>query len=169
VLRDNRGCTKFYGLMLHPLNESREPTGSGLLVSGSLLTYVDEFLETPKTLPDRTVGQWHNLRLTRHLFPDDVQCWMLMRVYDREAAMQPGKNGQRAVRDDNPTTHGAFNDQNMGFWSEAFWKPSDVYFHPPEETSCESLFQRRLEAARTKAQRTGMPYSRQLNTRSQEQ
>lgn len=160
VLRDNRGCTKFYGLMLHPLNESREPTGFGLLVSGSLLTYVDEFLETPKTLPDRTVGQWHNLRLTRHLFPDDMQRWMLLRVYDRE---------RTSANHRNPTTHGEFNDQNMKFWRDDFYKPSDVNFRHPEETSCENLFQRRLEAARTKAQHTGIPSDRQPDTRLQEQ
>jgi hypothetical protein len=56
VLVNNRGCTKFYGLMLHPMNEARESTFYSLLPSGSLLVYVDEFLEVPKTVPDRTVG-----------------------------------------------------------------------------------------------------------------
>ena len=68
----------------------------------------------------------------------------------------------------NPTTYGAFNDQEMEFWSGAFWKPSDLSFHE-EEKNCKRLFQRRLKAARIKAQHTGMPSGRQLNARSQKQ
>ena len=146
VLQGNRGCTKFFGLMLHPMNESREPTGGGLLVSGSLLTYVDEFLETPKTLPDRTVGRWHNLRTARHLFPETVRPWMLLRVYDREAATSIDPATGTVVREHNPTTHGAFNDLNMPFWNESFWKPNEVQFRRPATDDCEGLFAGRLNA-----------------------
>ena len=150
ILRANRGCTKLYALMLHPMNEAREPTFYGLSMSGSLLTYVDDFLEQPKTLPDRTVGQWHNLRQSRHLFPADARRWMHMRVFDREAGADI-ENG-KPVRRPNPTTHGAFNDARMPFWKEwSFWKPGEVYFDPPDTTSCEALFSDRFKAAVEKA------------------
>lgn len=42
MLVRNLRCTKFYGLMLHPMNDARESTGRGLLPSGSLLAYVDD-------------------------------------------------------------------------------------------------------------------------------
>jgi hypothetical protein len=138
ILRENRGCTKFYNLMLHPMNDAREPTGEGFLLSGSLLVYVDEFLETPKTLPDRTVGQWRNIKMTRHLFPIEVRKWMLFHVFDREA--QP-------IIDEfdwNPTKHGEFNDLNMPYWREDFWKPPQVQFPKPDVKSCEDLFFSRL-------------------------
>jgi pimeloyl-ACP methyl ester carboxylesterase len=31
LLTQNRGCTRFYGLMLHPINDAREATGGGLI------------------------------------------------------------------------------------------------------------------------------------------
>ena len=132
------GRTKFYNLMLHPMNDAREPTAEGFLLSGSLLVYVDEFLETPKTLPDRTVGQWLNIKMTRHLFSVQARKWMLFHVFDREA---------KPIMDEfdwNPTRHGEFNDPNMPFWREDFWKPPQVQFAKPDVESCESLFFSRL-------------------------
>ena len=83
--------------MLHPMNEAREPNGFGLLPSGSLLVYVDEFLEVPKTVPDRTVGQWRNLRATRHVFfPEEARRWMLFHVFDRAE----GASARRRRRSD---------------------------------------------------------------------
>lgn len=155
ILRRNQGCTKLYGLMLHPLNEARESTFYGLLLSGSLLVYVDELLENPKTLPDRTFGQWHNVRMTEQMFPEDVQRWMLFRVFDREAETYRDPKDGKLYRRPNPTTHGMFNDADMPFWQETFWRPQDIVFAPPDRSpfagSCEELFAGRIEAARTTA------------------
>ena len=138
ILLENQGCTKFYNLMLHPMNDARETTGEGFLLSGSLLVYVDEFLETPKTLPDRTVGQWLNIKQTRHLFPVDARKWMLFHVFNREADIVNGRLGW------NPMQHGDFNDPNMPFWRQSFWKGGDVQFPPVPEEKCKDLFGRRL-------------------------
>lgn len=141
VLVDNRGCTKFYGLMLHPMNEARESTGFGLLPSGSLLVYVDEFLEVPKTVPDRTVGQWRNLRATRHVFfPEEARQWMLFNVFDRAEVMVPLDSRPPYP---NPTRHGAFNDAGVPFWLEAVWKPQNLKF-PEPRADCNNLFTSRL-------------------------
>lgn len=140
ILRENRGCTKFYNLMLHPMNEAREATAGGVLLSGSLLHYVDEFLEVPKTLPDRTVGQWRNIKMTKHLFPRTAQQWMLFRVYDQEPAQD-----DRGEPVPTPTTHGSFNDAEMEFWHEdKFWRPAEINFPPPQVRRCEDLFYSRL-------------------------
>jgi hypothetical protein len=148
VLVDNLGCTKFYGLMLHPMNEARESTGYGLLPSGSLLVYVDEFLEVPKTVPDRTVGQWRNLRATRHVFfPEQARRWMLFHVFDR-AEGRP-ENGKMP----NPMTHGSFNDEGVPFWKEAFWKPESVMF-PKADADCEDVFAGKTRPAELTAQAT---------------
>ena len=145
VLRDNRGCTKFFGLMLHPMNEARESSGHGLILSGSLLSLVDEFLEKPKTLGDRTIGQWRNLKMALHYFPPDVQRWMLLRVFDRAQAVSAegkaeGNMGYDGWVYPNPTTHGEFNDQDVPFWRETFWRPVAIHFDPPAARSCEKLF-----------------------------
>lgn len=130
VLRQNQGCTRFFNLMLHPLNDSLERTGYGSLLSGSLLTYIDEYLELPKTLPDRTIGQWRNLRLTRHLFPEEARKWSLYQVFDSQAEAITLADGKE-VRSWNPTTHGSFNDANMPFWRKNFRQPDDVAFGEP--------------------------------------
>ncbi|MEM7044749.1 MAG: hypothetical protein AAF543_18225 [Pseudomonadota bacterium] len=138
VLVRNQGCTRFYNLMLHPLNDALERTAGGALLSGSLLSYIDEYLEQPKTLPDRTVGQWRNLRQTKHLFPREARHWSLYRVFDRQAAEADDGSGALSW---NPITHGSFNDKNMPFWREDFRKPVGVSFDPPRQ-ACEKVFGR---------------------------
>ncbi|MDH3662861.1 MAG: hypothetical protein OEU92_23015 [Alphaproteobacteria bacterium] len=130
VLQDRQGCTRFFNLMLHPLNDSLERTAGGALLSGSLLTYIDEYLELPKTLPDRTIGQWRNLRLTRHLFPPEARRWSLYRVFDRHAKPTKLDDGTEAL-EWNPIKHGSFNDKNMPFWEESFRKPENYTFDDP--------------------------------------
>lgn len=56
-------------------------------------------------MPDRTVGQWRNLRATRHVFfPEEARRWMLFHVFDRADRTRQLANG---VRYPNPTTHSA--------------------------------------------------------------
>lgn len=138
VLEKNQGCTRFFNLMLHPLNDSLERTAKGALLSGSLLSYIDEYLEHPKTLPDRTIGQWRNLRQTRHLFPEEARRWSLYRVFDHQA--EPVDDGRKALKW-NPIKHGSFNDENMPFWRESFWKPDHVSFdQQPSPEACGQVF-----------------------------
>jgi antitoxin (DNA-binding transcriptional repressor) of toxin-antitoxin stability system len=109
-----------------------------------LLVYVDEFLEVPKTVPDRTVGQWRNLRATRHVFfPEEARQWMLFHVFDRAEVMVPLANREPYP---NPTRHGAFNDAGVPFWLEAVWKPQNLKF-PEPQVDCNNLFTSRLGPA----------------------
>ena len=62
LLREGKGNVRFYNLMLHPMNDAREINGVGVVPSGSLLVWIDDMLEHPDTLLDRTVGQWTNMR-----------------------------------------------------------------------------------------------------------
>jgi hypothetical protein len=140
VLRQNKGCTNFYNLMLHPMNEQRESTASGFLLSGSLLVYVDEIFENPRTLGDRTVGQWVNIRAAGHLFPADIQQWMLFRVFDRDAGQLTDASG--TYRGNIPTTHGEFNDKDMQFWESYFWDGGTWRFEPPGD--CEGILKKNL-------------------------
>ena len=141
ILRQNKGCTNFYNLMLHPMNEERESTANGFLLSGSLLVYVDEIFENPRTLGDRTVGQWVNLRAAGHLFPRDIRKWTLFRVFDRDAGQFTDTDGS-TYRGNIPTAHGEFNDKGMQFWRSSFWDGGVSRFVQPD--SCEVIFRENL-------------------------
>jgi pimeloyl-ACP methyl ester carboxylesterase len=140
VLSRNQGCTKFFGLMLHPMNEAREASFFGLVPSGSLLQWVDSLYEHPKTVPDRTVGQWVNVRRTRELFPPSARHWMLWRVFAR--AEETG----RPI----PLTHGGFNDVERGirFWEPQFLGADQVRFdREPSPAFCAARLAGNLAAA----------------------
>lgn len=124
VLRMAPGCTRFFNLSLHPMNEARESSSGGLAVSGSMLVWVDEMFERPKTLPDRTIGQWRNVRMVKPALPRDLQRLMLFKVFDRHAGDPPDSS--------NPLYHGAFNDEGVPFWRPPFWGLDQANFAPTQ-------------------------------------
>ncbi len=105
--------TRFFSLMLHPLNDARERQMLGSVPSGSLLLWVDEMYETPKTPEDKTFGFWPTAKSARKMFGAAAQNRMLYRVFNRRAA-EPGEPG-------NPIKHADFNDDDMCFWRPSFW------------------------------------------------
>lgn len=135
----------FYNLMLHPQNDANELVALGSAPSGSLLAWVDEMYENPKTAIDRTMGKWRNLRATRHVFPEDARRHMLFRVFnwasdwEREQFPPPncdqGNGGGAAaltpVRFRPPTTHSGFNDDEAKFWCPVFWGADKVRWWGP--------------------------------------
>lgn len=124
VLRLGGGCTRFFNLSLHPMNEARESSSGGFAVSGSMLVWIDEMFERPKTLPDRTIGQWRNVRMVKPALPRDLQRLMLFKVFDRHAGDPPEAS--------NPLSHGAFNDEGVRFWRPQFWGLDQAKFAPTQ-------------------------------------
>ena len=61
--------TPFYNLSLHPRTELDEIEMSGIPVRGSLLVWVDEFFNQPKSFADRTLGTFENAILAQDLLP----------------------------------------------------------------------------------------------------
>ena len=106
------GKTRFYNLMLHPINEARELSKGGSLPAGSLLEWIDYMFEGPKTMMDRTLGKWRNVRATKHAILPVAQQHMLFRVFDR-TSLESGPA--------NPRKHGDFNDDKMKYWCPEFW------------------------------------------------
>ncbi len=119
-LRENRH-TRFYSLMLHPLAEVRETTFGGLFPSGSLLEWIDDMYENPKTMIDRTMGKWRNIALTKHLFPPDLQDQMVFKIFGFGEG--EGRFDLPNHRPPDPIIHGAFNDTRMFYWRPRFWQP----------------------------------------------
>ena len=107
------------------MNDAREMHVAGAVPSGSLLVWIDEMLEHPDTLLDRTVGQWSNMRGGRRHFSAEARQWMQLKVLDRawhdtplRAPPDPAgpADDRLVVRD-----HGGFNDVGVPFWERSFW------------------------------------------------
>ncbi len=141
--REQTAPLRFYNLMLHPENDANELVALGAAPSGSLLAWVDEMYENPKTAIDRTMGKWRNLRATRHVFPEDARRNMLFRVFnwasdwEREQSHPPAcpESGEAApspVRFRPPTTHSGFNDDEARFWCPTFWGADKVRWWGPK-------------------------------------
>ena len=59
---------RFYSLLLHPYAEATERFAGGMAPDGSLLEWVDNMYERPKTIFDRTLGKWRNLKMAKWFF-----------------------------------------------------------------------------------------------------
>jgi pimeloyl-ACP methyl ester carboxylesterase len=138
----------FYSLSLHPLNETREVEAFGAVPEGSLLQWIDEMFEGPRTLDDRTLGSWKNLentlpswdpailrQLTTRVFPAQPNLRRSREkaesdLYKQECADQPGQG-----RDDNlvcfPDKHGEFN--IYSFWRPMYLTGSPEVIEPTSE------------------------------------
>jgi hypothetical protein len=103
----NNSRARFYNLMLHPQTEALELTAGGAVPSGSLLEWIDEMYEPPKTMLDRTLGKWRNVRTAREIWPEPVASKMVLKVFGQEEG--------------EPNKHGAFNDAGKCFWNPGFW------------------------------------------------
>lgn len=114
---------KFYNLTLHPLNDSGEANWQYLDVvpRGSLLEWIDNFLTTPATPLDRTLGKWENIIQATHVIPEDVRPRVTLKGFGVGDKSTTG-----------PQVHGQFDDfcsakdgeycQNWNFWDPVFWE-----------------------------------------------
>jgi hypothetical protein len=120
-LRENQDA-RVYHLVLHPRAEVRERFDPGipyldLPPRGSLLVWVDDFLSTPETPLDRTVGRYENLVSAVHNTPDELRGRVHIKAF----------GAGRDVRA--PQKHGDFT-AHLKFWKpECWWNPGPDY--PP--------------------------------------
>lgn len=137
---------RFYNLMLHPQNDANEIAGYGFAPSGSLLAWIDEMYEGPRTVIDRTMGKWGNLRASQHVFPARARSRMVFRVFnwDRDlcteqdsdkdcealkascAAERKNPEVHRPECYEAPLRHGDFNETAAYFWCPYFWGADKV-------------------------------------------
>jgi len=98
-----------------------------LVLSGSLLEWIDDIYENPKTLTDRTLGMWRNVRPALHVFGGRQRPCMHFKVFGFEKA---GGNGTpdnpeycagEHQKIAHPQIHGAFNDGDKCYWQKRFW------------------------------------------------
>lgn len=97
----------FYNLSLNPYRDINENTYYDFTPRGSLLIWIDEFLEDVNSFEDRTAGYWFNIiRSAQAIFPKDVHKQVHLTKF--------------GIRDETPQRHGEFDDYN--FWTKEFWE-----------------------------------------------
>jgi len=137
-------CTHFYNLMLHPQRETREVNFYAAVPQGSLLEWIDEMFEDPRSADERTLGKWSNIVANRDLFSLEQQRRMMHRVFPVNAdtrtegymVFEPGWGFEAECDDEgvtalsaalgdeayghrcHPLVHGEFND--FSFWRDRY-------------------------------------------------
>jgi len=109
----NATNAQFYNLTLHPVAEAREAQWSLLDIPprGSLLEWIDNFLASPRTVPERTLGKWENVVSTSMLIPKGIASRVHIKAFDVGIREEPPEG--------NPEKHGDFSEKM--FWDERFW------------------------------------------------
>jgi hypothetical protein len=114
-----RNHTEFYNLCLHPRRELDEVEGYGLPARGSLLTWIDEFFESPASFGDRTLGSFQNAVIAYRLLPQTSLIHFKAFGINRKDDPSGFSAG--------PQKHGDFG--NFPFWKPCYWR-TDV---PPDQ------------------------------------
>lgn len=107
---------EFYNLSLNPYREINKIGYFDFIPRGSLLIWIDGFLEDVNSFEDRTAGYWFNImRGAEIIFPEDLHSRVHLTKFgiDREYCRE--KRPPKV-----PQTHGAFDDYN--FWDDGFWR-----------------------------------------------
>jgi pimeloyl-ACP methyl ester carboxylesterase len=100
--------TEFYNLSLHPRKEIDETNANGLPVRGSLLTWIDEFFQTPESFGDRTLGSFENVVIAYQLLPQTNH--VHLKAFGITAGREPA----------GPQKHGEFG--QFRFWRSEYWR-----------------------------------------------
>ena len=111
--------TDFYSLSLHPRKEIDETNVYGVPVRGSLLTWIDEFFQTPESFLDRTFGSFENAVIAYQLLPQTK------RIHLKAFGVTAGKESA------GPQKHGDFG--SFKFWEYKYWGtdvPTDQTYQP---------------------------------------
>jgi hypothetical protein len=103
---------RFYHLVLHEEAEERETAGFDLALRGSILVWLDDFMNDPETPLDRTLGNYVNLMLAAHDTPDAVRRRISIKAFGA------GKTAKA------PQTHSELTEKFV-FWKEECWKPGE--------------------------------------------
>lgn len=101
---------EFYNLTLHPLNEARERHLDGVVAQGSLLEWIDEMFEGPRSPDERIMGKWNNFAATLPLVDPRVRPRIHVRVFakqERLPGMECGLPPRPAVAGWSPGVHAA--------------------------------------------------------------
>ena len=103
--------TSFYNLSLHPRAELDDVEFHGIPIRGSLLAWIDEFFEDPKSFGDRTLGTFENAVIAQDLLPKSKS------IHLKAFPIEDGEKTKERLYL-GPQRHGDFDDYH--FWKEEF-------------------------------------------------
>jgi pimeloyl-ACP methyl ester carboxylesterase len=105
--------TRLHHFTLHPEAEAGEIVAWDFPPRGSLLTWIDNFLSSPWTLLDRTVGRYDNLFAAAHRTPPDIRRSISIRTF----------SAGWAAKELNPENHSGVG-KRFRFWKPDCWEPA---------------------------------------------
>lgn len=113
--RDHR----LYNLVLHHEAERLESNGFGLIPTGTLLAWIDDYFATSTSPLQRTAGEYRNTATFLKALPEAVRGQVAIKMF-----------GYRDPRDrlapacyDRLSTHGDFTNIEVRFWQAGFYVP----------------------------------------------
>ena len=112
-------ATQFYNVTLHPAADFFE-SSTFLAPRGSLLEWIDRYLDRPETEVDAVMGKHNNVMRGMDVFSTEVR----NRVHQKTFGFYDGSGYGPGT--DLPHTHGGFNAEGVPFWRPSFWKPRSV-------------------------------------------
>ena len=80
----------------------------GLAPEGSLLEWIDEMFEGPRSPDQRSMGKWSNFKQSAYLIPKAVRERATVRVFAK--GVGPGAECYRPDERCHPRSHGEFTD-----------------------------------------------------------
>lgn len=86
---------------------------------GSLLEWIDNFLASPQTTLDRTLGKWENIIQATHIIPEETRGQVNIKAFIA------GPDSRKEYQEGNPQKHADFTKKEIAFWKETFWKPKE--------------------------------------------
>jgi len=116
--------TAFSNLMLHRCNDLDEtfvPYLGDLIYRGSLLTWIDDFLENTESPIERTLGRDENAVPATRFVPKEVRNRISFRTFGRNDALELAQLGSSKRV---PQHHGDFSLPRTRFWQVDFQKPA---------------------------------------------
>ncbi|HEX4053657.1 MAG TPA: hypothetical protein VHX86_05285 [Tepidisphaeraceae bacterium] len=135
----NHSDSQFFDLTLHPSAETLEAEFYELIPRGSLLCWIDDFLGSPQTPLDRTLGRWDNILQVPYVFPQSLRGRVAIKAF---ALQRPGaKTSSPPIWE--PQIHGDFS--QSPFWDSRFWQPD-----PPLSPDNPRIKVAKMENARMK-------------------
>lgn len=112
----DHAAVQFYNLSLHPTAELIDAEYDDIPPRGSLLCWIDDFLGSPQTPLDRTLGRWVNLVDVPYVIPPDLRGRVGIKAFALERPNTPPNPWE-------PQKHGDFS--SSPFWDQNFWTPGE--------------------------------------------